>query len=215
MEFVFVCEEHKEYGELGWRLKSQPDFDPLGGTAVAHDCLEHFSDSPNPADEFMALGASIFVRGYYYYSQRGSYETRPGVHIASDIPEIMRHIKYEGYGLPKAPRTLVADTDLEDNVDYMFEAFRKNMRDESDSDDITIDSDTAKSIRSYMRIGYRKAVRRYRDRSHEARNLFIKIEQAADRELKSDTFEGKELHVKINFKDLTTRVYSTYPEDEY
>lgn len=97
--FEFVCAEHEEFGENGWRLKSQPDFDPLSGMAVAHDCLEHFTDSADPADEFLALGAAMWIRDENYHARAGHHTTDPGKHISGDLPDIIRHIAYEGYGL--------------------------------------------------------------------------------------------------------------------
>lgn len=209
--FEFVCAEHKEFGSHGWRLKSQPDFDPLGGMAVAHDCLEHFTDSAEPADEFLALGASLYIRDGSYHSRKGKWDTNPGHHLAADLPDIMRHVTVEGYGLPPAPRTRATDEYLESDIDSMYSEYRKNIRDECDSKDLRLSAETARSIRSYMRIGYRRAQRRYPDR-WKAQNLFCNIEDAADKYLKLAA-EGAILKVRINFKTLDYTVkFLEYPD---
>ncbi len=205
MTFTFVCEEHKEYGSLGWRIKSQPEFDPLGGMAVAHDCLEHFSDSPNPADEFMALGASMFIRDETFYAMKGKHYTNPGVHIASDMPEILRHVINEGYELPAAPHTKALETRVEGYIDTMFEEYLKNIEDDYDYDELKLTPELKRSIRSYLRIGYRSAVRRYQNRDGQAQYLFTEIEETADKYLKHSE-PGSELRVSVNFKDLTCKV---------
>ncbi len=71
----FVCEEHEEYGSLGWREKDKPHFAPFQGLAVAHDCLEHFpDDGPEIEHEMQALGAGLHVRGIIVSNGYRSYE---------------------------------------------------------------------------------------------------------------------------------------------
>lgn len=213
--FEFVCAEHPEYGSNGWRLKSQPDFDPLGGMAVAHDCLEHFTDSAEPADEFLALGASMYVRDESYYAHHGKVETSPGVHVASDLPDIMRHVTVEGYGLPPAPKTKRTDYHLENYIDRMYQEYRRNIREEYDKHDLRLSTETQRSIRSYLRIGYRRAERKYGGRRYEAQSLFCHIEEEADKYLKHAE-EGAVLKIRVDFRNLTAKVrFEEYPEDDY
>lgn len=214
MKYIFVCAEHPEYGSNGWRLKSQPNFDPLGGMAVAHDCLEHFNNSDQPADEFMALGASLFIRPSDYYESKGSIHTNPGVHIASDIPEIMRHIVNEGYTLPPAPPTRPVSGPVEHEMDTVFEEFQWEMLNECDGQELTPDEDTERSIRSYMRIGYRRAIRRYRGRQAHVQSLFEVIEHRASQTL-AHAEPGMELIIHINFTDLQYKAKVMGGMDDY
>lgn len=209
--FTFVCAEHQEFGTLGWRLQSQPDFDPLGGMGVAHDCLEHFTDSAQPSDEFLALGASMYIRDESYHYRKGHYETNPGVHIASDLPEIMRHITNEGYGLATAPRTRATDEYVEGYIDRMFSEYQKNIRDEYDAKELRLSSETIRSIRSWIRIGYRKAQLRY-PVPHKAQDMFCHIEDKADQALKHAE-EGMLLHVRVDFKNTAVKVLGPEYED--
>lgn len=214
--FIFQCAEHEEFGSNGWRLKSQPDFDPLGGMAVAHDCLEHFTDSAEPADEFLALGASMWLRDNQYRAYRGQYTTDPGANIAADLPDILRHVIHEGYRLREAPRTRATDEDCEDAIRSMFAVYRKELREyhEDERREMRINRDTERTIRSWLRLGYRKARRRYRDRQWEAGQLFTQIEQAADKHLMHAEPDLSELHVTVDFRNLEAKVtFLDYPEE--
>lgn len=217
--FTFVCARHEEYDGNGWRLKSQPDFDPLSGMAVAHDCLEHFNDSADPADEFQALGASMWIRNedYHYRSNHGI--TNPGSHIASDMPEIIRHIIHEGYGLPDAPRTRATDEDLEGYIATMFPEYAKELKymEGRDAREMRITADRRRAITSYLRIGHRRAAKRYKGRNWEAQQIFTQIETTTDKHLKYAE-EGAELTVTVDFAKLTARIdFEEYPgyEDDY
>lgn len=214
MKFEFVCAEHKEYGHNGWRLKSQPNFDPLAGMAVAHDCLEHFSDDGSVAAEYMALGASMFIRDEYFYNHKGKIETNPGVHIASDMPDIMRHILQESYEFPKAPRTYPLESEVEGWINRMFQEYHRNIREEYDYKDLKLSVDIKRSIRSYLRIGYRKAKKRYGRDHWGAQTLFREIEEKADKALKSAE-EGTELHVIVDFRTLTCKIKTTWELEDY
>lgn len=88
---------------LGWRLKSRPGYDPLQGMAVAHDVLEHFPDSTDSiADEFQALGASLWLRGETGYDRRGG--DFPAGNLAAEFLDIFIHRESEGYAFPERPR---------------------------------------------------------------------------------------------------------------
>lgn len=72
MEMTFICEKEKGSEELGFRPVNQPTFDAFQGIAVAHDVMEHQEDTDDSMEhEFMAMGASIFVRETYYKGQFG------------------------------------------------------------------------------------------------------------------------------------------------
>ncbi len=205
MKFIFECAEHEEFGSLGWKLKGASGMDPLGGMAVAHDCLEHFTAEDGVHHEFMALGASLFVRGPYYYSRKGRYESNPGVHIASDLPGILHHVQNEGYSFQEAPRTRSLDSEVVEGwIDRMFQKFHSNCE-EYAHEDLRLTAEDERNIRSWMRIGYRKAVKRYRGRDGEAMNLFCYIENAADKALRG-CGGGEELEVCVNFSTLTAYI---------
>jgi len=80
---TFVCEEHEDFGDYGWRLKDRPDFDPLGAMAVAHDTLEHFEgDDGDISGECEAMGCMMWIRGIGGYWNP---KTDPGELLGSTI----------------------------------------------------------------------------------------------------------------------------------
>jgi hypothetical protein len=187
MKYRFVCEEHQDFGGNGWRLESQPGFDPLGGMAVAHDIIEHFPDGDeSPADEFQALGASYFVRGCGgYFSIKGAYHS-PESNIASDFPMILQHIIYQDMYLrtPPATRPLREESDEEGIQEILREA-RKLVRSEfSDPEDQRKCMEELKKAEGWLRIGFRRASKRYAGNLFKVVEMFLKIEKEADRILR-------------------------------
>lgn len=62
MKHLFNCRENEMTGEYGWVMRGKPWMEPFE-LAVAHDCLEHFSDDTGRIeDELQALGAMRWVR---------------------------------------------------------------------------------------------------------------------------------------------------------
>lgn len=197
--YRFVCERHKDFGELGWRQEKQPGFDPLWGMAVAHDIMEHFPDGDeSPADEFQALGAGILIRGEQYYANKGQMTTSPAENAASDVPEIIRHIIYENMHLPEPPVTRALPRELEDYISEFAKRANELVESEFGEDE---DKEAMKAIvkkaKGWIRIGIRKAQKRYKGRLFEALSTFCEIEHQADKLLKHDAIEGQVMVVKI------------------
>src|SRR5258706_10369581 len=98
MKYIFISEEHEDFVTLGWKLKGCSGMDPLSGMAVAHDCMEHFpkvGQADGVAEEFMALGAALWIRGDTGY-WANNYHT-PGANIGADARDIFSHIIHENY----------------------------------------------------------------------------------------------------------------------
>lgn len=198
--YRFVCERHKEYGELGWRQEKQPDFDPLGGMAVAHDIMEHFPNGDeSPADEFQALGAGIVVRGEDYYAQKGQFTTSPAKNAASDVPEIIRHIIYENMHLPEAPASRPLVAELEEHVrEFVKESISLVESEFNEDENKEAMKAIVKQAGGWFRVGIRRALRRYKGRLFETSWTFSEIEKEADRLLKQQEAEGAILVVKVD-----------------
>ncbi len=202
MKYVFTCDRHEEFGSNGWRLKTQPDFDPLGGMAVAHDILEHFPGGDgSPSDELMALGASLHVRDGYH--QNGS----AGYNIGGDLPELMRHVFYENMSLRPAPITKPCDAEVEAEISAALDVLETDLEYWSDDQEIrtTIKRYYA-DMRGWMRLGYRKAKKRFKGlRRDQIQSLFYTIEHEADRVLKMAE-EGAELTVSVTLSSLSAKI---------
>lgn len=195
MKHVFVCEEHKEFGGLGWRLESQPDFDPLSGMAVAHDILEHFPNGDeSPSDEFQALGASLLIRGeggFFVFSS-------PGENIGADLPEIMRHVVHKNMGLSSAPKTRPLDEYVEEWIKEAVGVLLEELKLWYDKEDAEHVKSMIPDMVGWMRIGYRRAKARYKGKLWQVRDAFRKIQEEADKALKHAEEEDKlELSVSL------------------
>lgn len=187
--YAFECQPHEEYGSNGWKLIGNPNADPLSGMAVAHDVLEH---PPNGdmgvEDELMALGASIYVRVF----TRNMHSL--GANVGSDLPDIMRHVWYEGMTLRDPGRTTA--TAIESEIDDALEVVRKETEYDADLRS-NWDAETEARIRGWMRKGYRAAIRRWA--GVNTRSLFDEIETDADRHLKHAEI-GDKLYIRITFE---------------
>lgn len=195
----FVCQEHEDFGTKGWRQQSQPGFDPLGGMAVAHDIIEHFPNGDeSPADEFQALGASLLIRQDYYYASKGQYTTSPALNAASDMPEIIRHVVHEHMHLPEAPKTLRL-RDGEELVQTFVRASYKLVRSEFEDysdDELAQMREVVRKSEGWVRIGYRRAQKRYAGKMGQTLSLFCSIERMANR-LLEQAEEGQVMVVCI------------------
>lgn len=218
----FLYQIHEEYGSPGWLQKAMPGYDPLGGMAVAHDCLEHFPGGTDAAhDEFQALGASLFIRGESdYYAQKRQGNSNPGSNVGSDIPEVIRHIIHEGTAFNDPPRT----RPLEDHVEEWINTALKEARTEcgyqfENADDVREVKSILAKARSWLRVGYRRAEKRYaKIGPHAACQMFMNIETAADEAMKQAE-EGDELEVSFDIAKAKTQVryipsYELYGDDE-
>jgi hypothetical protein len=86
-EYRFFRTSHAD--QEGWLLAGAPlSYYPLGAMGVAHDILEHSPDDRGSAlEEFMALGAALYIRGdgsYWSY-----HRDPPAYHIAGDIVDVL------------------------------------------------------------------------------------------------------------------------------
>jgi hypothetical protein len=211
MKYAFVCEEHKEFGSLGWRLEDKPYFDPLGGMAVAHDILEHFPRCGDTIhDELQALGASLWVRESYPYNGN------PGENIASDFPMIFAHAVNDSMELRQPPRTYRLPDYVEREIHTAVQRF-KRMKQDGDwvDEDGGIFKRAIQAIPGWLRIGYRRAVRRYHGLDQASVcYLFRTIQTAADNTLKYAE-EGERLIVSVDIRHYRARIIKEERSDEY
>jgi hypothetical protein len=217
--FKFVCEENENFGMNGWRQADKPHFDPLMGLTVAHDILEHFPNgTESPADEFQALGAAYFIRGETGYMQRNGNINPPAKHIASDFPDIFQHIIHENMSLPYAPKTRKIDLDYVENfIAATLQEAEKLLKEEfGDWDDfIERALELLPRVADWIRIGYRRAARRYSRWQDNAVEIFDQISEKADKALKRAEI-GDKLIVSFSLKmgEAKIRHVPAY-EEEY
>ena len=210
MRYKFVCENHDDYGTLGWRLESHPDFDPLQGMAVAHDCIEHFPDGDeSPSDEFQALGAAFRIRGLGGFFNNVH---TPESNIASDMPEIFQHIVNEDMGLSEPPKSAYSpmrDSEIETSLNTIVIEGLKLIKDQRQGYDDGIQASFVSEFRrkavAWLRHGFRRAGSRYRNRLNEMVWMFETIQKESDKYLQ-DAEEGDKLTVQILLKSCSVDV---------
>lgn len=204
---VFQCAKNEDYGFLGWRPVDMPNADPLMGMTVAHDLMEHFrGDNGGVEAEFMALGAALYIRGEGGFFSESRYT--PAESVAADVPDLMRHIVHEGFSLNPAPHRTRATEETEP-CDAVLQAV------EFENGDDGIADEWARSkwnALDWLRIGYRKAKRRYAGIDPwDLTYIFRQIAEAADRHLESA--EGFEtLVVEFSPRSMSFDVRVEYPD---
>ncbi len=207
-------EVDEETGVLGLLIdgvRSRGMFVASEGLLIAHDIIEHQNGlaAIGPIDdEFQALGGIWFVRGQLFDLRRdgmGSAHT-PHEHVAADVARMYRDYCF-GEPLDTAvPRTTATDLD-EDFADILRIA-RHECLAEVDAQDRKPLEPYLRAALAHMRIGYRKAVRRFRGRDANAQ--FWAIAEAVDRATKQVEFEGQRFH--LAYGDGTARCEEIYEE---
>ena len=191
------------------------------GRLLTHDVLEHVNGPGRIGpvwDECEALGAFVFVRGQF----GGDNDARTSrftlaENLASDIARMFCQWRdsescFEG---PKAPRARLLDSWLESEI---AEAARLAATEAlAEWDHIGDVDDSAERVRAdlerycvfvieRMRIGFRKASRRYRGNADSAFALFQTIRDALrDYVKRSELFEGAEY--VLEYGNGRARVY--------
>jgi hypothetical protein len=218
----FEWKEDEEFGGEGWIPTRFPNFNASSGLGVAHDTLEHFAnDDESLAAEMRALGAMIYLRGEGgYFVNRNS--RTPEANIGADIAHFLEELSngdHSDYGdFPTPPRTC----SLNDNANEMLEvglkegkkvfiiemAFQDDSERYSNHDvDLWLDK-----MRGWMRIGYRKAVKRYHHNCpYETAYLFERIQKEVDaRHKRADL--GEILTVRVDPRNLDFKMSQDYPQ---
>lgn len=135
--------------------------DRENGTLIAHDLLEHVNGPDKIGlvwDELQALGAIWLVRGRHGDLLNGNNYHTPQVNLAADVSRMFGEIGDLDCEIPD-PRTHRHDYD--EDFDHILDIARGDIRAEhpdTDPKDVLRYLDRAKA---HMRIGFRKAARRY------------------------------------------------------
>lgn len=209
MRYHFIAAEHEEYGGIGWSPVWVRDADPcLSGMTVAHDILEHFpSAGADVIGELQAIGAMFYIRGVGgYWHQINHMRPDPGYHASADIPDIFRHVVDESmpFECPKGGRRRLSE-EIEDWIGDGL-ADTEEIRDI----DFPIEWESFKSHAArWIRIGYRRAVRRYRGIDpYSISTLFLKIQKGIDSTLREEVWPGMELTVSLDIQNQTVRIWT-------
>jgi hypothetical protein len=203
---IFNWTLSQEYGEYGWLEDNAPDtFEPARARVLAHDILEHlpcFNRYTGWANELLALGAMIFIRGEPgYFCQNKIWEKRWEIHLGADLSMMLERLTYDkDVKIPylKANRL---DNELEEYLDI---AINTAIEHAAEVTKLPIDRNI---IKAYLRKGYRKARQVYKQ-GWLACELFRRIEQQAE-QLSKHAGEWQQLHVELCIKRFTVNMYIT------
>lgn len=197
------------------------------GILLAHDLLEHQNglDGIGPIwDELQALGGLWFVRGRYgdFMTDRPSYYS-PEYNVASDISRMWEDLCNCDY--PEHETMLgrhklnTRPHDYDEEFGFIIEEARSQIADMMDSQE---DKNWAIDMRKrmleaslhHLRIGFRKAERRYaKGGQYYATNMFRHVRDAVRTAHKMVEFEGQEFILGYSADGATVR--EVYLEDEY
>lgn len=177
-----------EYGEMsGFRWKHSPvNWLPVaGGNLLSHDILEHFAgDKGSIHEELMALGSSINIRGMSGLIKPWGY--------ASDIEPLIRYVAV----LPGKTRPL----------DKFVEFFISEILSEPDLVR-HYSPELLEVIRGWLRIGYRRSVRRFGDNHRMLTQMFQDLNRAFYEKTRKCVFhEDQKLHVSVDVAHYSANV---------
>lgn len=201
---TFVCEEHQDYGILGWREIDKDHFEPLAGIAVAHDCLEHFpDDGPAIEHEIQAFGAMLHVRGSQ--CTNGCSTTSWWESVQRDLLTVFQLYQFQGVTFHPPPFTYkISNEEGEYQIAKLlvsFPSFLENELSISDEEDKQLIHTFVSYLRGWLRIGYRRAIKRWRKETEYIQPLFADLERRADQALKHAEI-GERFVVSINVRKL-------------
>jgi hypothetical protein len=223
----FEWKEDQELGGEGWIPTRFPNFSAGEGLTIAHDTLEHFAnDEGNLAGEVRAFGAMIFTRveGGYFSNRMSRYspEETVGMELGQFLEELSNGEHSDWGDFPRPPRTYRLKNGTEEIIDKILTETLKSYEREAQnySENSLIDNHQTSielsKMHGWLRIGYRKAVRRFRGAdSGDMSYLFDKLKERINEKHKNGSY-GEVLTVSVNIRRLTFEVSQNYPnEDEY
>jgi hypothetical protein len=207
----FVSEIWEESGLLGWRQRDRPEFWPLEGAATAHDVLEHFADEDgSPEAELRALGAILWTRGVGgWFAASGGVHPEAGWHVAGDVEDVIRRAE-SGFRAPPSTRPL-RDADAEAQVELACSHALRGLLEASEGDLAAWSRVAVEAARGWLRVGFRRAIRRYRDaaglEAEEVANLYRELRRIASEALREagGIGEGCVLRVSVSVRDRRIR----------
>ena len=228
---ILKCIEDRNTGVIGLILADMPQNDDTNaaseGLLIAHDILEHQNGAKcigTIDDELEALGGLWYVRGQHGELRRDGRGSMHNVHenIASDLARMFRdHLC--GHYVGKAPKTKAceADTDFQEIINYALEQIPQEL----DSEELQnpelykLRDDYIKVCLSRLRIGYRKAFRKYNKHGRFfANDLFWAITKATDNYCKHAEYPEAEYALTFGSDKYGTawaRCEEFYSEEDY
>ena len=217
---ILTAREDEDSGELGYcldDLEAGISFSTTTeGLIIAHDLIEHQNGiaAIGPIDDEMeALGAIWFVRGCLGELRRDHVGSMHSIeeNIASDFARMCRDFLWNDERLnPPVTRALDEDETFREIISIA----KREARGEIEPDEAREHADRIRQFWAaclpFMRIGYRKARKRFGD-SYTANRQFWAIADALDPLLKSCEYAGQQ--IELTYGDGQARAWEYYGED--
>lgn len=184
------------------------------GVLIAHDVIEHMNGLRNIGtvwDELEAFGAIWHVRGRWGDLMNGSTYYSPTVDMGSEIGRFFEPWLTEPPG-PPMPNGYASDQD--EDFDAILTIARSTVLGEAPHNDLPLDRLPAflAEAKARLRLGYRKANRKYGNR-FRGNNYFLQVRDAAAKAVKMVDYEGQEFVLRYCEYDATVR--PIYEGDRY
>lgn len=211
-------------GELGLGVLGMPRDQNTNaandGVLIAHDLIEHVNGPEQIGsidDELEALGAVWYVRGQYGELRRDGIGSRYTVeeNIASDVIRMFsdhvrggQHVSYA----PLRTRPVTHDYDLRCILAYADAAYLSEFNEDEHEEARARWPGYRAVCLHRMRMGYRKARRKWEKRGCYAANAqFWAIAEAVDHAAKHPEFEG--MRYKLRYGNERAYCEEDYEED--
>lgn len=177
-------------GTYGWIMRGMDDFDAVDAMGVCHDAIEHFDNGATLEDEYQAFGQMLHGRGMGgYWSLIHSYYPAEA-NIASDAMLFLARNLDDGHRLEKRRTTRLSDNAAENMLEEIERLVLKDLPGELESrfDDpaeMPSRAEQRREVRAmlnWMRIGYRRAERRWGDHNNcQVADLFYEMQSEVKR----------------------------------
>lgn len=224
---ILTARRDEMTGEMGLCIPGVAPSDIVNassdGLGIAHDLIEHQNGAAEIggiADECEALGALWFVRGCTGQLRRDSIGSAytPEQNLASDLSRMFDDWHHGGQYLEQTTRrTRPCDDDA--SLEEIIRHARRNILKNENGHDISDHAAHRAAARQYlaiahslMRIGYRKARKKYGS-THAANNLFWDITGAVEPRTKH-LDDGAQFELCYG-GDRPATCFEYYPEDYY
>ena len=205
---TLIARTDQHSGELGLMIKGVPVIDYFmvanEGFLIAHDILEHqngLGAIGSIGDELEALGGVWFIRGQHCDMRRD----RPAYHspeldIASDVSN-MAGMFWNGVPLRVSYKN-TKPHDQDENFQEIINMARSDFYSEYDQTAGVI-PEYWEACLHYMRTGYRKAAKRFNNRSMLANSMFWNIADACDSACQHVEYEGQTFRLSYTADDAS------------
>lgn len=196
----------------GWIMKGMETFDPVReGVGLAHDVLEHFNPTDTSIEgEFLAFGSMLYLRGEPdWWSGVHASVTDPGWAMSSDIAHFVAKTVKRDNSVATPPRHNKLGHEVEEIVTSTYLHAMRELRYEADGtgQHWQMRAELRKAL-GWMRVGYRKANRRWQLPIHERVHLFD-IVAALKLPRSEDDDEGLIESVKVHVDARRSKAWIT------